>query len=113
MVNFIEISSLYKLQVFEDFNEGRLNETQRDTLLRIMDRVEELDTIPETGAVGYRNIMAMKKYVKLEKEFITKFDKWDGNSDKLNEKLREYEESKIPLVKEFSNIVSKLKRLVK
>lgn len=103
-IDFPTIAMLYKLEAMQEDNP--FTEEQRNKLISIMDGVAELKPIKNPLQAA----RTIHKYKSLEQQFISKFDEWGGNSERLNKSLRAYEDSNIPLINEFKEKFTQLKK---
>ena len=85
-MNFDTISMLYKLEAMEEDNP--FLPEQRNELVEIM---MEVDKLSENTMNPIKIANMIKTFKSLEKKYIELFEKYGGNADRLNKKLREYE----------------------
>lgn len=104
IIDFPTIAMIYKLEAMQEDNP--FNQYQRDELLEIMDKVSAL----KMAKTPVKAVHTIQKYKKLEGEYLKKFNAWNGNGDRLNEALRAYENANIPLINEFKEKFTQLKK---
>jgi hypothetical protein len=82
---------------------GGFDEAQKGYLLRITKNICAL-------AGSNANIISkLRQYKNLEREFISLWDKYDGNNNDLTAAFRKFEDDSMPYVKEFSQSIKSLK----
>ena len=105
MVNFQQISLMLQLEVFEEDNKFTVE--QVDKLLTVCDKISALDTDRSNP------VKKIGKYKTLEKQYNEEHFLFGGNSVRLNQKYRDFEEMSIPLAKEFFTKLTLLKKRLK
>lgn len=103
-IDFKAISMMYKIEALQEDNPFTYD--QRFDLCSIMDRVENL----KIASNPVKAFSTVHKYKALEKEYLDKFNSWNGNSNRLNKTLRDYEDSNIPMINEFKSKIENLKK---
>ncbi len=91
--NFITLT--FKLEAQDETNP--FTKEQRDELTAMMEVVDALKWPKLTNIFKFKK--TFDRYKTIEKEWIEKFEKWGGNCGRLNQKLREIENSTIPGLK--------------
>lgn len=94
---------LYKIESLEEDNP--FTKEQRNELISIMDEVEKL----KITSNPIKFAQTIKKYKALEKQYLDKYNAWGGKYERLNKKLREYEDKNIPYFEQFKDQFNKLK----
>ena len=106
-ITFQNIAMLFKIEALEEDNP--FTKEQRNELITIMDEVEKL----KSSGNPYKVASTFKKYKSLEKQYINKYNAWGGKYERLNRKLREYEDKNIPYFEQFKEKFHELKTRLK
>jgi hypothetical protein len=104
MSSFENIAMLYKLEALEEDNP--FTKKQRNELITIMDDVEKL----KMTSSPIKAAQIIKKYKSLEKQYLDKYNSWGGKHERLNKKLRAFEDKSIPYFEEFKDKFNELKK---
>ena len=107
MINYENIGLMFDAELLSQ--KSTFSEEQIIILQNIIDKISSLNTEKNS----FKVIKTIKKYKSFESDFIIKFRVFGGDMEKLNKRLRAYENNSIPYMNEFSKSIKNIKNRLK